>query len=180
MIKLNKKGEEEEGLTANTLGTVLGVTATLIIIFFIYLAITRIWSDPGLEAAQEIADRIQQKINIMEANQRTTMTIQGSEKLDGWVIEAWSKESQERPDKCFLSSCVCLCKGQGKEACQNKGICREIETDSIYVLGERFKPLPLVIENKRWIEIPSNILLIYLQKDGEGRASISTDPIPTL
>ena len=78
MIK-NKKGEEEEGLIGNTLGTILGITASVIIIVFIYIAISRVWSDQAFESAQQIADTLKARIEALKPGQETTITIQGSE-----------------------------------------------------------------------------------------------------
>jgi hypothetical protein len=139
MIK-NKKGEEEEGTVANTMGTILALTATIVIVIFIYIAITQIVRDNELEAAKSIADKIKAKIDAIEPGQNNTFTFQGNKDLgeNKWYILGWNKADASKPDKCFFSnSCICICKGSNFGAsagdCQTKGICREFETRSLEI-----------------------------------------------
>ncbi|MFH1803239.1 MAG: hypothetical protein ABH864_07390 [archaeon] len=171
MIK-NKRGEEEEGLAANTIGVVLAVIATAIIVFFIYVAITQIMRDEELESAQVVADKLEEKINALEAGQSTKVALQGSKALnDGeWYILGWGKQNADRPDKCFFNGCVCLCKGTDADACQKKGVCREIEKDTIitlYYYYTHFDPVPEettapdpFLDSQKQIPIPPNFLIL--------------------
>lgn len=188
---LNKKGDEEEGLIGNTLGTVLGITGTIIIVIFVYLVITRVWSDPATDSAKQIADVLEAKIKALEPGQSTKAIIQSSAKLDGWSLVGWSKNSGDRPDKCFFSSCFCICKGENAQDCQTKGICRNVEIDQIKVVrledetkttghyevgadGKAWIPekTETITVEKNTIPLPQNIMILNITKN-ETLATIS-------
>lgn len=174
---MNKRGEEEEGLTANTLGTVLGVTATIIIVLFIYIGITQIIRDTELEAAKTLADKLEAKVNALTEGQSINTTLQGSKDLESWYILGWGKNDPARPDKCFYSSCVCICKGNTLDSCKEKGLCREIEIENIKITSEveaefiaSIGNYPGAITTRKgtklvpFVPIPSNLLVIEITK----------------
>lgn len=135
MIK-DKRGEQEEGLAAQALGLTLGIVASLIVIVFLVVPlIMSIIRDPAAEAAADAADEIENKIKSMEAISESDILLTSTEKLneEGWSIAAWSKSNQSRPDKCFFSSCICICKGTTPDECQNTGKCREFEIPNIKI-----------------------------------------------
>lgn len=177
----NKKGEQDEGVLPNVLGTVLALIIFIIVIGGVYLALTQIRKDVELESAKAIADELKARIDALEAGESTNATIQGFRADDGeWYIHGWDKNSPtERPEKCFLKSCVCVCAGTYASDCQSHGICRYFEGgESVEVIGKVISKRTATVvqgtittsettyveEKGSYIKIPSNLLVIELTK----------------
>jgi hypothetical protein len=178
---MNKKGDGDSTIS-NVLGVVLAVAATLILIGFIYVAITQITRDTELEAADSIAGTIETKINALADGQSVNATIQGSKALsESWYILGWSKSDASKPDKCFFSkSCICICRGRTAETCQEKGICKEFEkkilsTKYFYIESDDYiDPMsggtvlgPGQLNESRAISLSSNLMVLEIQKTTE-------------
>lgn len=190
MIK-NKRGEEEESLTANTAGTVLAITATLIIVAFVYIAITQIVRDNELESAKSLADVMKAKIDLIEPGQSGKITFQGNKDLGkNWHLLGWSKNDASKPDKCFLlKSCFCICKGKTADDCKTKGICREFDSENLNLsyftykdptsiqTGPKYdiqtRETDAVINIEFAIPIPVNLFLLEITKS-QNNISISS------
>lgn len=177
MLKLNKKGEEEEGLMGNTLGVVLAVAAILIVVGFVYVALIRITADTELESASSLMNVIEAKIKALSPGQSLNHTIQGfkTETADRhWYLVGWGK-NQDSPDKCFFNNCICICAGYDKDACQNRGICRFFEVDDIEVKDLKVihsggfyvhDPVGTTIDDStKYIPIPNNLLVVEIKKE---------------
>lgn len=103
------------------------------------------------EKAQNIIENIKGKIDNLKEEETGRFNIRG---LDGWFLAGWGKnelnrlnnnEIVERPEKCFLKSCICICKGIPEDPeiprptiennCQEKGFCRYFEQEKIKIRG---------------------------------------------
>jgi len=180
-MRMNKRGEEEEGLLANVLGTVLAITATLIIIVGIYLAATQITKDNEVEAAQTTIARIVTRVDLLSNNEAANFTIQGFKTQgDSWYLISWSKNQPNRPDKCFFEACLCICKGDisgtiysdtYKSHCTEKGICRTfpdiqtVTTQTNDILRSTAGGGNYYTDNPRYIKIQQSLMQITLTKE---------------
>ena len=60
------------------------------------------------ESAKDMLDVIEGKIKLLDEGETGKYMIRG---IDGWFLSGWSGDNKERPEKCFLESCICVCKG---------------------------------------------------------------------
>ena len=139
---LNKKAEEKV-LTPNFITLVIGVIGLLLVFGGAYLFYKNVTADQEIESAKSTLNTIIEKIEFMKQGQGK-FTIQGFKNSENWFLMAWNKNdpTDTKPEKCFLNSCLCLCKpsekfSEGnynwKENCQNRGFCTEIKDKDIFV-----------------------------------------------
>ena len=117
----NKKGI----LVKNALGAIIAIMGLVILI----LAGMNIYKSFYEEKrnAQKVIDNIMGKIDNLEEGENGTFLIQG---IDDWSLKGWSKGEENRPDKCFFDSCLCICPNEGTEGtCQKNGLCRKIDRE---------------------------------------------------
>lgn len=127
---INKKGDEGN-LLKETLEIILFVVGTAILIF----AIWKVWDFVANQErvnADKLVEDIVRRANDAKEEEIEGFTIKG---LKGWYLIGWSKEEpiDKKPDKCFFKSCICICpfgKKTAKDACQDEGICKELNFDS--------------------------------------------------
>lgn len=75
--------------------------------------------------AQNFLNSIVGKYDSLEAGQNNSFIFQGFKGGENWFLVAWSGTDSARPEKCFLASCVCICrKGDSADSCQTRGFCR--------------------------------------------------------
>ncbi len=112
--------------------------------------------DQEFENARKLLDGLIGKVENVKDGETGKPVIRG---VDGWVFAGWSGEDNNRPDKCFFNSCICVCKtGEDgpffkgrifnpktdafsneiiKTACQSEGFCRKIEVKKVSVSAYR-------------------------------------------
>ncbi len=143
-MRRNKKGN----LVMDSLpGIIIAVLCLLILGGTAYLVWKALTNDE-YSRAQTAINFIENKMNALKDGQSTSFSIQSPCKEAGkceWFIYGWGKgntKTDERPDRCYFNSCVCICQGdvRGKindirDACQNvkTGICRIAKQNNVNV-----------------------------------------------
>jgi hypothetical protein len=124
---------KRKGDTLNTvLGVILAVIGILIFIAGIY-KLYQVGASEESENAKKTLDIVIARINAMPEEQAGTFTLQGFSE-DAWFLVGWSASDRMRPDKCLLSSCLCICEGSSRsESCQDNGFCREVNFPHVVV-----------------------------------------------
>lgn len=141
---MNKKGED---LEENTLGIVLAIMVSLLIFAGIILGYYKWVENSEAENAKRILGEIKTSIDNLGENVSGNITLEGFKTKNHWKILGWSKTDSNKPDKCFFSTCVCVCNVNNNfiEDCQNHGFCRDVDSDSLEVTSTEI----LVKDNNR-------------------------------
>ncbi|MEK6928474.1 MAG: hypothetical protein AABW65_00775 [Nanoarchaeota archaeon] len=92
------------------------------------------------ENMKKTIDSIEGKIKRLEDGDKGKFLVRGNNK---WYVTGWSAEEKGKPDKCYLNSCICICKGNifagdalSGESCQKKGFCRIFEEKKVIVKSD--------------------------------------------
>jgi len=165
-------------LIKNALGLIIAAIGLILIMGGAYYKIYKPFMiNQEIENAKNTIDLIMAKINALEPEQNNSYPFQF---LKGdWVLTSWSKSepADSKPDKCFLNSCLCICKDPGiinsdrsrlKNICQNDGICRKIEENNIQT--QTWLAWPLYIEkinmvSDKYSSKPGALFLLYIEKN---------------
>lgn len=124
---------KRKGDTLNTvLGIILAVIGILIFIAGIY-KLYQVGVNEESENAKKTLDIVVARVNAMPDGQTGTFALQGFSE-DTWFLVGWSASDRTKPEKCLISSCVCICKGfSSGEHCQSEGFCREVNFVNVSV-----------------------------------------------
>lgn len=120
----NRKGEGI--LVPNTLSIILAVIGILLIVI-IGVKLYIFLGSQEQENARNVLDNIIGKAELLKDGEKNTFAIRG---IKDWVLIGWSKGQIGKPEKCFTSSCLCICV-KGKD-CQDNGFCEKIDKDIVY------------------------------------------------
>ncbi len=101
---MKRKGD----LTNQALSVIIAVIGILLIAYGIYKLYDVVRNNDN-KNAQKTIDVLNEKISFLEEGNSGIFTIQGFKKSKEWYITGWTGGTG--PDKCFLSSCLCICKG---------------------------------------------------------------------
>ncbi len=151
---MRKKGD----LTNQALSVLIAVIGILLITYGIYKLYDVVRNNENKNAQKNI-DTLNEKIKFLEDGKSGVFTIQGFKNSREWYITGWTGGTG--PDKCFLSSCLCICKGnpiENKERffhdpetgginiyneflnkekmadyCQNNGYCRDLDFERVEI-----------------------------------------------
>jgi hypothetical protein len=118
----------------NTLSLVVAIAGAIFLVFFISKFSSNISLNTETKIAQNQIDVLTEKLNRLEINQENEFQIQSPTKNpeEPWFLIGWSKTESNRPNKCFLSGCLCFCKQEpGKELCEGTGFCRDLDDENI-------------------------------------------------
>jgi hypothetical protein len=127
-MDFNKKGL----LPRNVAGLILAAIG----LFFIILLGVQLYGffeNQDVKNAGIVLDSIVGKIEALQDGESNEFLIRGVEE---WYLVGFEK-SQQRPDKCFLESCICVCKNP--RDCQEKGICKPVERENVEVFTNPFE-----------------------------------------
>lgn len=116
------------------LSTVLGVVLMALGIAVFIFGITKLYSahvDQESENAKSLLEKVVEKVDALSSGQSTQATLQGFSGGESWYFVGWSLNDPLRPQKCFFSTCLCVCPGSSPSACQGDGFCRTLSLDSI-------------------------------------------------
>ncbi len=114
----------------NALSLIIAVGGIALLIYAGVLLSSLYLTDEN-KNAQATLDYLEGKIKALEDGQKGEFLIQGFKTEGKWYLVGFSKD-ENRPDKCFLNSCLCICKGSGdKESCQINGFCREVDKENV-------------------------------------------------
>jgi len=135
----NKKGD----LMNNVLGVIIAVIGLSLLAYGAYKIYQVVVSSESEDAKKTITI-IESKINALKEGETGKFPIRG---VKDWYLIGWSGNEVDRPDKCFLNSCMCICpmskeSGSGdfpfakiSKTCQEGGFCRKIDKTSISVIS---------------------------------------------
>ena len=145
---LNKKGD----LTNETLSIIVAVIGVSLLLFGVWKLYGAL-ANSERENAKNVLNALEDKINAIQDGEEGKILLQGFKGAENWYLVGWSKDEKGKPEKCFFDSCICVCKDTddylnlrdgGKsvdssefsytplnEDCQEEGICKMIEIDSI-------------------------------------------------
>ena len=164
-LDINKTGAQL--LEENSLSVLLGVIIMIGFAVGIGLWFRNAAINSENEASVNTLEAIKAKIENLKDGQSNKFVFQGFVAEKTWYIVGYSKKD-ERPDKCFFESCICISPQPTIESCQSEGYyetfeVEEIETKEIieFTHGKNFFPK---IEEKKFITIPKNLYLLEINK----------------
>lgn len=143
-----KKGD----LAENVFSTVIAVLGLALLLFAAWKLYDYVVSQDARNA-QKTINLIEDKINALGDGQADKFAIRG---IPGWFLTGWTVDDVNRPDKCMLNNCLCICKGtisiyarmatpglkaekatisstQLSEDCKNNGFCRAFSSNKLII-----------------------------------------------
>ena len=127
---MNKRGD----LVKETLEIILFVVGAVLLVFAVFKVYSNVKETQFESAGNSLEGLIKRAENTKEG-EVNSFVMQG---LKGWFLIGWSKNDNTRPDKCFFESCICICNGDvsdAKKSCQEKGICKEVKKENVFIYG---------------------------------------------
>lgn len=131
----------KRALTGHTLSVILAIAA-IILLFPLANKLQGVINNQDLENAKLVLDNLEAKINALEFDRNNTFPIRGISSTDSeitWHLMGYDRRHTNRPDQCFLSSCICICsskKGTLTLNCKNNGICRNVNQTTVTTIGK--------------------------------------------
>lgn len=172
---------QKKGILINNALTLVIAIIGLVILAYGAYKIYDVTIDQEIKSAQSTIDSLMAKINALEEGQKNTFSIRGVNSQDNWFLTGWDKNDPNRIDKCFLNSCICVCRPSGsprEQSCEEKSICREIEQKKVKIINEEYRGgdgiNPLETYNTPVIRLPSKLILVKVEKTQD--TLILTDP----
>jgi hypothetical protein len=194
----SKRGQLKE----NTLGVMVAVIGIVIVFggagFILYNYFT-LSSEQRQEEAKGLIDVLGVKLEKLEEGKSSRFLVKGPcdaiRQGDScyWYLTGWSVDEQERPERCFFNSCVCVCEAEIKEsaiskgdlvkACQNgkTGYCKAVNTKKIEISSIQKVPGDIVAHKegldirgpskdavKPFISFRTNLIEMMIQKNSGG------------
>lgn len=134
-MKIGKKGD----FTNRALGIIL---ACLVILLFIVLVVKvyKTYRDEETKNAITALEEFVGKLNSLDEGFNGVLEIQGFKGRQNWAIVGWSQSDLSRPQKCALSSCLCICKYKVEDIADKSTIAK---------LSLSFKPVEHQISLKK-------------------------------
>ncbi len=152
----NKKGD----LLNNVLTTIIAVLGIALLIYGAWKLYSVYLNTDELNAKAAI-NTVDGKFGLIAEGQNAKVVMKG---VAGWSMYAWPKTDRNRPEKCYLKSCICICPNPNTqlpekivESCQKEGLCRFYDTDG----AEVFDLVAIML--KQGDSIPQNILDSFLK-----------------
>lgn len=96
-------------IMGNTLGLLVALLGLLVILGAIGTIVYNLYFADAAKAKKAL-DIVMDKIDYLKEGESAKFPLRG---VDGWMFVGWNKDDLIRPDKCFLSNCVCVCKTDG-------------------------------------------------------------------
>ncbi len=127
--------KQGEFLLQNFLEILLFVIGTGMLVLLVwYLLQATIFQEK--HNAQQALATIDEHAKKLTAGQEAKVTIKGPCKgaTCNWYLDVYSKADVQKPDRCFLDSCICVCQGDPNAAgntCQTNGYCKRYPVSSI-------------------------------------------------
>ena len=129
---MNKKAEEL--VTKNALSMIIAVVAILfigVLLFKLY----NFTKDNEAESAKKTLENLVGKIKNLDNGQAGKFVVQGFSSKKQWYLVGFDMGDKidEKPGKCALDSCICICPDTLKEIgkkCQDEGFCELIGADT--------------------------------------------------
>ena len=129
---MDKKGKFLLGETVKIVLAILVIVGLIILGVQLY-GLFKANSD--FQRAKALLNQLDAQIEAMEDGVQDKILVQG---IKGWNIMAWTKEDRIKPIQCKGESCLCVCKGETVDECNDRGICKPLSFENILVgqLGE--------------------------------------------
>ncbi len=198
---INKKGQLKE----NTLEALVAAIAIVIIVagagYFVYKYF-QISAQQNEDSAKGLLNVLDAKIKATKDNQLGNFLLKGpceSNELGGncnWFLTGWGKNDDNRPQRCFFKSCVCVCNAAKsattmsdkdtnlRDSCQSgqTGYCTSVDAKEVKVFSvqKQKQDIPTFIEGvandpgehkpdirKSFIPFKSNLIELNLKRTGE-------------
>jgi hypothetical protein len=164
----------KNAVTNNFLGMIIAVIA-IVGLVFLGVRLYNVFVEQEDKNAQAFIDGLNAKIENLENGENNTFALRG---VGNWVFVAFDFKDKTRPDKCFLNSCVCVCK-DSSENCQEQGFCRQFEDNLIVnsYLKERtyfMGVLKSVDYSSKCVFLYSDLMPFFIDKK-EDKIEVSVD-----
>ncbi len=118
-------------LTNNILSAVIAI-GSLLMLIFLGVKLYNFFVSQDEKNAAAFLDGLKAKIDALEEGEIGNFVLRG---IEGWSLVGWSRDGSlsVKPQKCFDISCLCACPSTGDivNSCQEKGICRKVEFNSV-------------------------------------------------
>ena len=154
----NKKGD--------LMNTVLGIIIAVVGLSLLAYAGFRLYNttvNQDSEIAKKTIDSFEAKMNALKVGDNSSFSTKG---VEGWNLVAWSKDTSDRPQKCFFNSCICICPEANTTSCQISGFCRLFDYNTIEIL-----PRAQISEFKVWGDyrtFKGNLMDFVVIRDSKG------------
>lgn len=120
----------------NVLSMLLAIIGLLIFIGGIY-KLYQVGLDEESENAKKTLDIVLARVDAMPEGVNGTFTVQGFSEENVWYLSGWNASDREKPEKCFDSSCICVCEGSAlAKDCQDNGFCRKVDFTELKLYTE--------------------------------------------
>ena len=117
-MKFYRKGM----LVPEGMGLVIAIIG-LVILGFFGVKLYNVFVEQDMKNAKTFIEGLNAKIENLDDGESNTFALRG---VQDWVLVGWNASDKTRPEKCFLNSCLCLCKDSVAN-CQENGYCRAVD-----------------------------------------------------
>ncbi|MDO8508888.1 MAG: hypothetical protein Q7S27_04355 [Nanoarchaeota archaeon] len=133
----SKKGE----MTANEIASTILAVVILLGLTVVLVMLYKSYNEGERTSADKLLNIIVERVEDAEEGEVEGFTIRG---LKDWYLVGWNKKdgADIKPDKCFLESCICICKDlpvsgnlkeQNAKVCNDNGICKNLKEDEVII-----------------------------------------------
>ncbi len=194
-----QKGQLKE----NTLEALVAAIAIVVIVagagYFVYKYF-QLSAQQNEDSARGLLNILDAKIKVTKDGQQGTFLVKGpceSNELNGnckWFLTGWGKNDDNRPQRCFFKSCVCVCNiaksaiamsdkdNALRDSCQDgrTGFCASVDAKDVKVfsvqksggeiLGDKEGLIirgSQIDEKKSFIPFRSNLIEFNMKRTGE-------------
>jgi len=116
-------------ITVNEMVTAVIAIICLSVLIFAIVKLYQNLAVQEIKKAQTGLNSIIVKMNALQDEESTYLSL-ATGLTAPWFIAGWNGDEVGRPEKCYLGSCICICKGEAKkergDMCANNGICQLI------------------------------------------------------
>lgn len=185
----------KKGIVMNTtIEVIVAVLAVALVAGVAYKVLYPVFVNQESDSVNKMLDVVVARADGLTNGENNTFLVRG---VADWYLMGWSKSDPSRPDKCFLNSCICACKGYGKDSCQNRGFCRALKQEQVAVFStivqnqytedsEADSPgappqrisLPPVSARIACVILPANLFGLYIEKTRTSVAFSLSEPDP--
>lgn len=111
-----------KGMTNNLLSAIVAVIA-LVGLVFLGVRLYDTFVSQEDKNAQAFIDGLSAKIEALDVGENNTFALRG---VENWILVGFNFKDTNRPDKCFLGNCICVCKDSISN-CADQGFCRSVD-----------------------------------------------------
>jgi hypothetical protein len=156
--------------------TVITTTIAIIGIVLLGYAVARIYDNFANQEnknAQKNLENLFAKIEALKGGGESGLGITGLN--TNWFVTGWSADDSLRPERCFLGSCICFCKGETndkdpnviKTSCQQDGICKIVDSKQVNIVTEGYIFFPALncdsIRTQKWVRLQNNLISVNIK-----------------